>query len=86
MTEKQIDLMEHISDEQLEKLGFTRESFKDSNLKLFMESVMLSVDEAVKDETQKLMKEHSLSFGEARIIAYERVRKSLEKMTKGESL
>lgn len=73
MTDSEINVTELISDEQLEKLGFTREAFEESNVKILLESMLFGFEETLKEETQKLMKEHSLSYGEARSIAFNRV-------------
>ena len=67
------DIMDHITDEQLEKLGYTRESFKDSNVKLLLEAMLLSFEDTVQEETKKLMKTNSLTYAEARNIAFKNV-------------
>ena len=86
MTEKETDLEkyisdkidEYITDEKLKQLGYTKETFKNSKLRLFLRSMMLTMEEAILDETARLMKENSLSYGEARILANKIVRKSFE--------
>ena len=84
MTEKEdlykmnINLEEYMSEEKLEKLGYTKETFKGSNLEAFIKAMMFGLEKTIQDETQKLMKEHSLSYGEARIIATERALNSFK--------
>lgn len=77
MAEKIIDVNEYISDDKLKEIGYTRERFQDSNLKMFWESMLVGIELTVQDETRRLMKEYSLSYGEARNIAYEITRNSL---------
>ena len=78
-TEKEdFDIDKYVPDEFLEKIGHTRETFKDSEIKNLLESMVLGMEDTIKGETQRLMKEHSLSYGEARIIATERVINSLK--------
>lgn len=83
MTEK-FDINSYISDEKLKEIGHTRETFQDSNLKILLESMLMGTEQTIQDETKKLMKEHSLSYGEARNIAIKRTRDSVEKMCKGD--
>lgn len=81
MTDNEFDIMDHISEERFEKLkelGYTKETFKNSNLKALLEAMMLSFEKTIQDETLRLMKEHNLSYGEARTIAYDIVRKSVK--------
>lgn len=76
---KTIDIMDYISDEKLKELGYTdKESFQESNTKLLLEAMLMSTEKTIKDETKRLMKEHSLSYGEARGIATEQVLKSIK--------
>lgn len=84
MTEKQIDLMENITDEQLEKLGYTKETFKGSNTEALLESMLFATEKTIQEETKRLMKENSLTYGEARIIATSNVLNSIEKGLKNE--
>lgn len=78
MTEEMdFDIDEYVPDEFLEKLGFTRETFKESNTKALLEAMILGAEDTIQEETQRLMKEHSLSYGEARTMAIERVRESI---------
>lgn len=84
MTEKQIDLMEKITDEQLEKLGYTKETFKGSNTEALLESMLFATEKTIQEETKRLMKENSLTYGEARIIATSNVLNSIEKGLKNE--
>ena len=49
-------------------------------LELWMQSQIHASNETIKEETQRLMKEYSLSYGEARVIATNECRKILEKM------
>ena len=69
---------EYITDEKLKQLGYTKETFKNSELRLLFQSMMLSMEKAIQDETARLMKENSLSYGEARILATKIVRNSFE--------
>jgi hypothetical protein len=79
MAETQFNAIDCLSDEQLKKIGYTKETFKGSNLEAFIEAMLFGIEKAIKDETQKLMKEHSLSYGEAREIATERVLTSFKR-------
>ena len=74
---------EYIEDKRLEKLGYTRETFKGSNTEALLESMLFSTEKTIQEETQRLMKEHSLSYGEARIMATDVVLKSIENGLKG---
>ena len=85
MTENETDLekcisdkLDDVTDEKLEQLGYTKETFKNSELRLLIQSMLLSMEKAIQDETVRLMKENSLSYGEARILATNIVRKSFE--------
>ena len=69
---------EHIMNKHLEKLGYTRETFKGSNLEALLESMLFASEKTIQEETKRLMKEHSLSYGEARIIATDLVLKSIK--------
>ena len=77
---------EYIDDEKLEKLGYTRETFKGSNTEALLESMLFATEKTIQEETKRLMKEHSLSYGEARIIATDVVLKSIENGLKEEVL
>ena len=77
---------EYIDDKKLEKLGYTRETFKGSNLEALLESMLFSTEKTIQKETKRLMKEHSLSYGEARIIATDMVLKAVENGLKEEVL
>ena len=77
---------EYIDDKTLEKLGHTRETFKGSNLEALLESMLFSTEKTIQEETKRLMKEHSLSYGEARITATNVVLKSIENGLKEEVL
>ena len=80
--------VEEIGGEHLEKMlkeiGMTKEQFKDSNLKFLLQAMIGSTEEAIQDGTKELMKEHSLSYGEARIIATEKVLSEVKTMMKGD--
>ena len=71
------DIDEYVPDEFLEKLGFTRETFKESNVKALLESMVLGMEDVIQEETLRLMREYGLSYGEARTVAIERVRESI---------
>ena len=77
---------EYIDDEKLEKLGYTRENFKGSNAEALLESMLFATEKTIQEETKRLMKEHSLSYGEARITATNVVLKSIENGLKEEVL
>lgn len=77
MTER-IDISRYISDEKLKAIGYTKKTFKGSNLEALLEAMLYSTKKTIQEETQRLMKEHSLSYGEARIIAIDRVLKSIK--------
>ena len=79
-----INIMDHITDEKLEKLGYTKETFKGSNLEAFMEAMFLGIEKTIEEETKNLMREHSLTYAEARIIAVERTLNSFKKMINGD--
>ena len=89
MTEKEdldkmnINLEEYMSEEKLEKLGYTKETFKGSNLEALLESMIFGSEKTIQNETQRLMKEYSLSYGEARVIATGRVLNSLKTLGGG---
>lgn len=72
-----IDISYMVSDDDLEKFGFTKKTFKGSNLELLFESMIFAFEKTVDEETKRLMKEYSLSFGEARNIAFNIVKKSI---------
>ena len=73
-----------IEDEQLKKLGYTRETFKGSNTEALLESMLFATEKTIQEETKRLMKEHSLSYGEARIMATDMVLKSIKYGLKNE--
>jgi len=75
---------EYIDDKKLEKLGYTRETFKGSNAEALLESMLFATEKTIQEETKRLMKEHSLSYGEARIIATSNVLNAIEKGLKNE--
>ena len=75
--ERDFDIDEYVPDEFLEKLGFTRGTFKESNVKALIEAMVLGMEDVIQEETLRLMKAYSLSYGEARSIAIERVRESI---------
>lgn len=72
-----IDITSIISNDNLEKIGFNKETFKGSDLELLFESMFFAFEKTVGEETQRLMKEYSLSLGEARNIAFNMVKKSI---------
>ena len=81
MTEdKEIKVIDYLSDEQLEKIGFTRETFKGSKTELFLQCLLEVTEQTINEDTQRLMKEHNLSFGEARSFAIDRTLNSLKSM------
>lgn len=75
---------EYIDDEKLEKLGFTREIFKGSHTEALLESMLFATEKTIQEETKRLMKEHSLSYGEARIIATDMALKAIKYGLKNE--
>ena len=75
---------EYIDDKKLEKLGYTRETFKGSNTEALLESMLFATEKTIQEETKRLMKENSLSYGETRIIATSNVLNSIEKGLKNE--
>lgn len=77
MTER-IDITEYVSDEKLKVFGHTKETFKGSNLEALLEAMLYSTEKTIQEETQRLMKEHSLSYGEARMIASDRVLEAIK--------
>ena len=77
---------EYIDNKKLEKLGYTRETFKGSHLEALLESMLFATEKTIQEETKRLMKEHSLSYGEARIIATDMVLKAVENGLKEEVL
>ena len=77
---------EYIDDKKLEKLGYTRETFKGSNTEALLESMLFATEKTIQEETKRLMKEHSLSYGEARITATNVVLNSIENGLKEEVL
>ena len=83
MTDSKRNILDIISDEQLEKIGYTRESFKGSNTEALLEAMLLSFEKNMQEETQNLMKNHSLSYGEARMIAFKRVFNAVANGLKG---
>lgn len=77
---------EYIDDKKLEELGYTRETFKGSNAEALLESMLFATEKTIQEETIRLMKEHSLSYGRARIIATNNVLNAIEKGLKKEVL
>lgn len=77
---------EYIDDKNLEKLGYTRETFKGSNLEALLESMLFETEKTIQEETKRLMKEYSLSYGEARIIATDMAIKAIKYGLKEEVL
>lgn len=73
-------IIDYISDEQLEKLGFTRETFKGSRTELFLQCLLEGTEQTINEDTQRLMKEHNLSFAEARSLAIDRTLNSVKSM------
>ena len=73
MTELGDYVSEKITDEQIAKFGMTREQFEQSEVKNLLEAMLYSTEKTIQEETQRLMKECSLSYGEARSIASRRV-------------
>ena len=73
MTELGDYISEKITDKQIAKFGMTREQFEQSEVKNLLEAMLYSTEKTIQEETQRLMKEHSLSYGEARSIASRRV-------------
>ena len=86
MTEPEINIEEQITEERLEKIGYTKETFKGSNTEALLKAMLLATEKTIQDETQRLMKEHSLSYGEARIIAIDRVLESIKNGMEKEKL
>lgn len=84
MNDPEISLGDLVSDEDLEKLGYTKETFKGSNTEALLESMLLSFEKTVQEETRNLMKNHSLSYGEARMIAFKRVFNAVANGLKGD--
>ena len=78
-----IDIAEEITDEQLEGIGMTREHFRDSPARHLLDAMLMAFDKTVQETTLKLMKEKSLSYGEAYSLAVEMTRKSAEEMMRG---
>lgn len=72
-------MIDFIDDEQLEKIGYTKETFKGSKMESLLKSMISSTEEMIQEETQKLMKGNSLSYGEARIIAISNILNSITK-------
>lgn len=91
-------MIDFIDDEQLEKMGYTKETFKGSKMEsllksmgytketfkgsrmeLILKSMISSTEEVIQEETQKLMKGNSLSYGEARMIATSNILNSITK-------
>ena len=60
-----LDVTKHDSFKYLEELGYTKETFKGTELELFIKAMIKGIDKFVQEETKRLMKEHSLSYGEA---------------------
>ena len=75
-------MSDFIDDEKLEKLGYTRETFKGSNIEALLQSMIFATEKTIQEETQRLMKENSLTYGEARIIATSNVINAIEKRIK----
>ena len=78
--DKTINVIDYLSDEQLEKIGYTRETFKGSKTELFLQCLLEGTEQTINEDTQRLMKEYNLSFGEARSIAIDRTLNSLKSM------
>ena len=76
----EINIGEMVPDTYLEKLGMTREQFKNSNVCFLLEAMLLTSIETVQDITIKLMKENGLSYGEAQTLAIDMTRQTIEKM------
>ena len=74
-----ININDYLTEEQLKKFGHTKETFKGSNLEAFIEAMVFGTEKTIQQETHRLMKEHSLSYGEARGIAIKRVISSFKK-------
>lgn len=72
-----IDITSIISDDDLKKFGFKKETFEGSDLELFLESMVIAFEKTVDEETKRLMKEYNLSLGEAKNIAFNVVKKSI---------
>lgn len=91
--EVNIDIAEYISEENLnkflKKIGHTNETFEDSELKKFIESMIYGAEKTIHEETLKLMKENNLTYGEAKNIVtpkiIEAIREGLKKDLKGEN-
>ena len=83
------ELSEENLNKFLKKLGYTNESFQDSNLKIFIESMIYGAEKTIHEETLKLMKENNLTYGEAKNIVtpkiLEAIRGGLKKDLKGEN-
>ena len=79
-----IDNKQLITDKELAKLGYTKETFKGSNTEALLESMLFATEKTIQEETQRLMKENSLTYGEARIIATSNVLNAIEKGLKNE--
>ena len=75
-----------LTDNELAKLGYTKETFKGSNTEALLESMLFATEKTIQEETKRLMKEHSLSYGEARIIATSNVLNAIENGLKEEVL
>lgn len=72
-------MIDFIDDEQLEKMGYTKENFKGSRMELLLKSVISSTEEIIQEETLKLMKGNGLTYGEARMIAISNILNSITK-------
>ena len=77
MTEE-FNVNEYIIDKHIKKLGMTREQFENSEVKNLLEAMMHAYVKTVHETALKLMKEKSLSYGEATFIAHKMVHKSVE--------
>lgn len=72
------DLTEYIPDDELEKIGFTKETFKGSRVEALLEVTRYGIEKIIQEETQRLMREHNLSYGEARSIVTDAVLNTLK--------
>lgn len=78
MTNQEVEILDLASDEQLEKIGYTRETFKGSNTEALLKAMILSFEDTVREETKRLMKTYSLTYAEARNIAFKNVYDAVE--------
>lgn len=77
MENMEINISEIVTDKQIAKFGMTREQFEKSEVKNLLEAMLYSTEKNIQEETQRLMKECSLSYGEARGIATKKVREAI---------